>query len=122
MKSLALTVLGLAIATPSFAGQSYLKTSSEFKGNEDGYKKQVQQVTVGYSSILDDGITGFIELGQGVVTKDGEDFLTGKSFTVVEAGARARVTDKFDIRPSVQNMWKDGDRNWEVKVDTRYKF
>ena len=122
MKSLALTVLGLAIATPAFAGQPYIRTSSEFKGNEDGYKKQVQEVRLGYADRLDDGIDGFIELGQGVVTKDGEDFLTGKSFTLVQVGARARVTDKFDIRPSVQNMWKDGDRNWEVIVDTRYKF
>ena len=122
MKSLALTVLGLAIATPSFAGQSYIRTSSEFRGNEDGYKKQVQEVRLGYADRLDDGIDGFIELGQGVVTKDGEDFLTGKSFTVVEVGARARVTEKFEVRPSVLNSFKNGDRNWEVKVDTRYKF
>ena len=122
MRSLALTVLGLAIATPSFAGQTYLRTTSEFKGNEDGYKKQVQEVRLGYADRLDDGIDGYIELGQGVVTKDGEDFLTGKSFTLVQVGARARVTEKFEVRPSVQNMWKNGDRNWEVKVDTRYKF
>ena len=122
MKSLALTVLGLAIATPSFAGQPYIRTSSEFKGNEDGYKKQVQEVRLGYTDKLDDGIDGFIELGQGVVTKDGEDFLTGKSFTLVQVGARARVTEKFEVRPSVLNSFKDGDRNWEVKVDTRYKF
>lgn len=122
MRSLALTVLGLAIATPSFAGQTYLRTTSEFKGNEDGYKKQVQEVRLGYADRLDDGIDGYIELGQGVVTKDGEDFLTGKSFTLVQVGARARVTEKFEVRPSVQNMWKNGDRNWEFKVDTRYKF
>mgnify|MGYP001184315645 FL=1 len=122
MRSLALTVLGLAIATPSFAGQTYLRTTSEFKGNEDGYKKQVQEVRLGYADRLDDGIDGFIELGQGVVTKDGEDFLTGKSFTLVQVGARARVNEKFEVRPSVQNMWKNGDRNWEFKVDTRYKF
>ena len=122
MKSLALTVLGLAIATPAFAGQPYIRTSSEFKGNEDGYKKQVQEVRLGYADRLDDGIDGFIELGQGVVTKDGEDFLTGKSFTLVQVGARARVTEKFEVRPSVLNSFKDGDRNWEVKVDTRYKF
>ena len=122
MRSLALTVLGLAIATPSFAGQTYLRTTSEFNGNEDGYKKQVQEVRLGYADRLDDGIDGFIELGQGVVTKDGEDFLTGKSFTLVQVGARARVTEKFEVRPSVQNMWKNGDRNWEFKVDTRYKF
>tara|TARA_B100001109_G_C18722940_1_gene408172 strand:- start:375 stop:743 length:369 start_codon:yes stop_codon:yes gene_type:complete len=122
MRSLALTVLGLAIATPSFAGQTYLRTTSEFKGNEDGYKKQVQEVRLGYADRLDDGIDGYIELGQGVVTKDGEDFLTGKSFTLVQVGARARVNEKFEVRPSVQNMWKNGDRNWEFKVDTRYKF
>ena len=46
MKAFAVVLLALGVSAPAFAGP-YVSTKSEFKGDEDGYSKAVNQARIG---------------------------------------------------------------------------
>ena len=122
MKAFAVVLLGFAVSAPAMAGP-YVSTTSEFKGNEEGYDKTVHQARLGYGWKLDNGIKPYAELGGGLSAADGVEVFDGSKFTVAEVGASIPITESFSAKAKFEHKWGDNDaRDWKFEVGTKYKF
>ena len=107
-----------ALTAPAFAGP-YVSTKSEFKGNEDGYSKAVNQVRIG--NTFDMGLgKSYIEAGGGITSPDSGD---SEGFKVAEVGTKFKVTDSLSAKAKFEHKWSpDDERDWKFEVATKYKF
>ena len=118
MKAFAVVLLGLAVSAPAMAGP-YVSTKSEFKGDEDGYSKMVNQARIG-TTFQVGSLKPYIEVGGGIVTPDGGD---SEGFQVAELGTKFKVTDSLSAKAKFEHKWSpDSERDWKFEVGTKYKF
>ena len=118
MKAFAVALLALGVSAPAFAGP-YVSTKTEFKGDEDGYSKMVNQARIG--NTFDIGLgKSYIEAGGGIVTPDEGD---SEGFQVAELGTKFKLTDSLAAKAKFEHKWSpDSERDWKFEVGTKYKF
>ena len=118
MKAFAVALLALGVSAPAFAGP-YVSTKTEFKGDEDGYSKMVNQARIG--NTFDIGLgKSYIEAGGGIVSPDGKD---AEGFQVIEVGSKFKLTDSLAAKAKLEHKWEpDSERDWKFEVGTKYKF
>ena len=118
MKAFAVALLGLVVTTPVLAGP-YVSTKSEFKGDEDGYSKMVNQARIG-TTFKVGSLKPYIEAGGGIVSPDGKD---AEGFQVIEVGSKFKLTDSLAAKAKFEHKWEpDSERDWKFEVGTKYKF
>ena len=118
MKALAVGLLALGVSAPAFAGP-YVSTKTEFKGNEDGYSKMVNQARIG-TTFKVGSLKPYIEAGGGIVTPDEGD---SEGFQVMEVGSKFKLTDSLAAKAKFEHKWEpDSERDWKFEVGTKYKF
>ena len=118
MKALAVGLLALSVSAPAFAGP-YVSTKTEFKGDEDGYSKAVNQARIG--NTFDIGLgKSYVEAGGGITSPDSGD---AEGFKVAEVGTKFKVTDSLSAKAKFEHKWSpDDERDWKFEVATKYKF
>ena len=118
MKALAVGLLALSVSAPAFAGP-YVSTKTEFKGDEDGYSKAVNQARIG--NTFDIGVgKSYIEAGGGITSPESGD---AEGFKVAEVGTKFNVTDSLSAKAKFDHKWSpDDERDWKFEVATKYKF
>jgi len=118
MKALAVGLLALGVSAPAFAGP-YVSTKTEFKGNEDGYSKMVNQARIG-TTFKVGSLKPYIEAGGGIVSPDGKD---AEGFQVVEVGTKFKLTDSLSAKAKIEHKWEpDSERDWKFELGTKFKF
>ena len=118
MKAFAVVLLALGVSAPAFAGP-YVSTKTEFKGDEDGYSKAVNQARIG--NTFDIGLgKSYIEAGGGITSPDSGD---AEGFKVAEVGTKFKLTDSLSAKAKFEHKWSpDDERDWKFEVATKYKF
>ena len=118
MKAFAVVLLALGVSAPAFAGP-YVSTKSEFKGDEDGYSKAVNQARIG--TTFDIGLgKSYVEAGGGITSPDSGD---SEGFKVAEVGTKFKLTDSLAAKAKFEHKWSpDSERDWKFEVGTKYKF
>jgi hypothetical protein len=118
MKAFAVVLLALGVSAPAFAGP-YVSTKSEFKGDEDGYSKTVNQARIGNTFDLGLG-KSYVEAGGGITSPDSGD---SEGFKVAEVGTKFKLTDSLSAKAKFEHKWSpDDERDWKFEVATKYKF
>ena len=118
MKAFAVALLGLGFIPSAIAGP-YVSTKTEFKGDEDGYSKMVNQARVG-TTFKVGSLKPYIEAGGGIVTPDEGD---SEGFQVAELGTKFKVTDSLSAKAKIEHKWSpDSERDWKLEVGTKFKF
>jgi hypothetical protein len=118
MKKFIVLTTAVLLSAPAFA-KPYVSTKSEFKGDEDGYSKMVNQARIGTSFEVG-SLKPYIEAGGGIVSPDGGD---AEGFQVIEVGNKFKVTDKFSAKAKFEHKWSpDSERDWKFEVGTKYSL
>ncbi|BCU96692.1 MAG: hypothetical protein CM15mV13_1330 [uncultured marine virus] len=117
MKAFAVALLGLGFI-PSAIADPYVSTKTEFKGNEDGYSKMVNQARIG-TTFKVGSLKPYIELVVVLYLQMVKD----EGFQVVELGTKFKLTDSLAAKAKFEHKWEpDSERDWKFEVGTKYKF
>ena len=118
MKKFIVLTAAALLSAPAFANP-YISTKSEFKGDEDGYSKMVNQARIGTSFEVG-SLKPYIEAGGGIVTPDEGD---SEGFQVIEVGNKFKLTDKLSAKAKFEHKWSpDSERDWKFEIGTKYSL
>jgi len=100
-------------------GDPYLWTKSEFKGEDNGYQKAINNINLGYDWNID-STRLFFQGGLGVESPRGEDLWRGDEFRYLEVGATLRPNKAMQIKAKFEDKFFSHDSSWKFEVKTRY--
>ena len=121
MRSLSFLLLLFLIACQAYAGP-FLYTKSEFKGDEDGRKNDVNSVRLGYSLSLAN-LSPYAHFGVGINSPKGNDVFDGDEFRIAVIGVNAKPLQSFSVKTKFEKVFYHNDENdWKFEVKTQYNF
>lgn len=118
MKSLIAASVLLASSTAAIAGP-YVRGEVEVKGVDGDYGRTKSQARVGYEYSNSESVAPYVEVGGGVVSPDEG---SSQGLFAVEAGLKAKITDKLTAKVSAENLNYDYANRWKVKLGAKYAF